>query len=173
MGWLRQILSRDKASPSTSDPHNEFPDATFSPSAVSAMNVALDVAYEFWHEYLSSQHLLLAFWRVIGCDAHRALVHYAVTENEVRDAIEQAEGMGLDLQTRPHLNRLKEHRQVIALAVEEAQRRQSSDVTTGHLLWAMLASSCDGRWRLEEVDVPTDDLFLRLARNTSQESPDA
>ena len=98
-----------------------------------------DVAREFDLEYVGTEHVLLAILRYNKGVAAKSLAVFGVTEPKARLEVERLIAKEMEdtwvfgrLPGSPH------YRNVIALAISEAEQLESKSISTEHLLLALL-----------------------------------
>src|SRR6202022_499516 len=89
------------------------------------------------HNYVGTEHLLLALTEENDSLAGRLLGRYGMTPQIVRERIETIIGRG-DAPTTEPIELTPRARKVLGLAVEEASRLDPPFVGTGHLLLGLL-----------------------------------
>jgi ATP-dependent Clp protease ATP-binding subunit ClpC len=92
---------------------------------------------QFNHNYIGTEHLLLALTEENDSLAGRLLSRYGMTPQIVRDRIETIIGRG-DAPITDPIELTPRARKVLGLAVEEASRLDHPFVGTGHLLLGLL-----------------------------------
>ncbi len=98
-------------------------------------------AQRMHHDYLGTEHLLLALTREPEGHGHRALENLGLTHREVRKAVEElvADEPHADTPDGFHLTPRAQH--VMQMALDEARQLKSPNVGTEHLLLALLKES--------------------------------
>lgn len=98
-----------------------------------------DVAREFDLEYVGTEHVLLALLRHNSGVAARVLAAFGVTEQKARLEVERM--IAKDMEDTWVFGRLPgspHYRNVIALAISEAEQLESKSISSEHLLLALL-----------------------------------
>lgn len=102
------------------------------------LDLALQVApAQFNHNYVGTEHLLLALTEEGDSLAGRVLARFGVTPPLVRERIEAMIGRGASPVADP-IELTPRARKVLGLALEEANRLEHPFVGTGHLLLGLL-----------------------------------
>ncbi len=109
----------------------------FSERARQVMNLALNETLRYGHDYLGTEHLLLALTHITEGAAARALSALGVEERQVREAIESVVGRGTgkgegEVVLAPRAKRSLE------LALDEARQLKHDFIGTEHLLLGIL-----------------------------------
>lgn len=110
----------------------------FSRESGEVIVVSQEEAAEWRHSYVGTEHLLLAFLKLKGGDAHRFLTTHGVTYAKVKALVESEKGKGSvrlsadDLEPTPRLKR------VMKISFEEARRAGLNSIRPEHLLMGML-----------------------------------
>lgn len=98
-----------------------------------------DVAREFDLEYVGTEHVLLAILRHNKGVAAKVLSSFGITEPKARLEVERM--IAKDMEDTWVFGRLPgspHYRNVIALAISEAEQLESKSISTEHLLLALL-----------------------------------
>jgi hypothetical protein len=98
---------------------------------------AQEEAVRFNHTYIDTEHVLLGLLRVDEGVAVRALARLGVTSDQVRAAVKDRIGRS-DYLTQTDTGLTPRVKQVLELAVEEANRVQQSYVCTEHILLGLI-----------------------------------
>ena len=109
----------------------------FSERAVRAIELAQQAAVEMSHSYVGSEHLLLGLLQENTGLAARALSEVGVTEQMVRDKIEELIGVGVPDGSAPQ-GLTPRTKRIIELAVGLANGMGRNYVGTEHLLLGLL-----------------------------------
>ncbi len=110
----------------------------FSRESMEIIAIAQEEAEEWRHSYVGTEHLLLAFLKIVGSDVHRFLTTHGITYEKVASFLEEEKGRGEvrlsadDLEPTPRLKR------VMKMGYEEARRAGLSTIRPEHLLMGML-----------------------------------
>src|SRR5262245_25007058 len=103
------------------------------------MRLADQEARRFQHEYIGTEHVLMALLRMHGCAAAKALGARGIDLRHIRLEVEKVLPFGPD---RPRLPRVlpltPRARQALRNAVEAADALGKADVDTGHLLLGLV-----------------------------------
>ena len=110
----------------------------FSRESMEVIAISQEEAEEWRHSYVGTEHLLLAFLKMKGSDAHRFLTTHGATYSKVSSLLEEEKGRGEvklsadDLEPTPRLKR------VMKISFDEARRAGLNTIRPEHLLMAML-----------------------------------
>ena len=137
------ILSRRKR-----DPKAEFPDARFTSGAAKTIRLSDQIALKHHHEYLGSEHLLLALYRDQDASVQESIRLFPGVSRKVRECIREDQGPPLILLTRPNLSRTVEHRLAIETAIGLAGQNPVGSI---HLLNGVMNCSCVARNCLDSI----------------------
>jgi ATP-dependent Clp protease ATP-binding subunit ClpC len=101
--------------------------------------VAREEAARLHHEYVGTEHLLLALLREGDGAAATVLGGLDVTPEQMRQKIEETIGMGRSGPGGPDLPYTSRTKQVLAHTMEEARRARAAATDTEHLLIGLCA----------------------------------
>jgi ATP-dependent Clp protease ATP-binding subunit ClpC len=124
-------------------------------------------AQRMHHDYLGTEHLLLALTREPEGHGHRALENLGLTHREVRKAVEELVADEPHADTPDGFHQTPRAQHVMQMALDEARQLKSANVGTEHLLLALLKES-EGVavHALEKLDVKPekvrDEIFSML-----------
>jgi len=110
----------------------------FSRESMEIIAVSQEEAEEWRHSYVGTEHLLLAFLKIVDSDVFRFLASQEVTYDKVAALLEEEKGRGEvrlsadDLEPTPRLKR------VMKISFEEARRAGLNTIRPEHLLMGML-----------------------------------
>ena len=110
----------------------------FSREAQQAMAYAAQEAENWKHEYVSAEHLLLAFTRLKGSSVQRFLEINGITYHKVAREIEREIGQGNARLSSGRLPPTPKLKRIIQIAYDEARRYGYSLINPEHLLLALL-----------------------------------
>lgn len=109
----------------------------FTERARQVMDLALNEAHRYRHDYLGTEHLLLALTHLADGAAARALAALGVEERQVRDAIESVIGRG-NATGGGKIALVPRAKRSIELAIDEARQLKQPNIGTEHLLLGIL-----------------------------------
>ena len=134
---------------------------TFGPAARSGLRRAGAIAQRMGHDYVGSEHLLLAFLQAPRSGAGQILLSQGLDRQTVHERL-LALGVGAAVPlARPITPRL---RTVVELAVDEARRLRHPQVGSRHLLLGLLRLADGGATELLcEAGIRPDSLYRRTA----------
>jgi ATP-dependent Clp protease ATP-binding subunit ClpC len=101
--------------------------------------VAREEAARLHHEYVGTEHVLLALLRQGDGAAATVLAGLDVTPEQIRQKIEETVVMGRSGQGGPDLPYTSRTKRVLELTMEEARRARASATDTEHLLVGLCA----------------------------------
>ncbi len=112
----------------------------FTEKANETLNIAIESAQDFGHNYVGSEHILLGLLKEGTCVAYEVLNSLGVTEESVSELIENEIGIG------PKTNLGLEHftprtKRILQVAVIQASKFGHGYIGTEHLLIAILMES--------------------------------
>ncbi|MBI1729540.1 ATP-dependent Clp protease ATP-binding subunit [Candidatus Acetothermia bacterium] len=110
----------------------------FSPEAQKVMGYATQEAEGWNHDYVGTEHLLLAFTRLKGTAVFKFLEQNGITHQKVSEQVESEIGQGDSRYTTPPLKSTPQLKRIIYKAYDEAQRYGSQMIYSQHLLIALL-----------------------------------
>ncbi|ANZ57915.1 ATP-dependent Clp protease ATP-binding subunit ClpC [Fructilactobacillus lindneri] len=111
---------------------------SLTPSAKKVLEIAQEQARNFRHQAVGTEHLLLALTIEKSGIAYQTLNQLSVTEQDVKEEIEQLAGYGdLQVDENTYLSYSPKMRDVIALAGKIAKQYGSAKVGPEHLLLAL------------------------------------
>lgn len=134
----------------------------FTEKANTALNLAIESAESFGHDYVGSEHILLGILKEGSCVAFEVLKSLNVTEEDVSDLIESEIGVGSksELGIEHFTPRTK---RILQLAVLQAAKFKQGYVGTEHLLIAIVAESDSYAVRfLNKLGVSVRDILEHL-----------
>jgi len=105
----------------------------FNEHAQQVLTLAREEALSFYHQYIGTEHLLLALLREQDGVAALALSRLGVALDPVRAAVEKKIGRG-DQPVQDEIDYVPRVRKVLSLALDEAERQGSVYVRTEHIL---------------------------------------
>lgn len=142
----------------------------FTDRAQVSLRLAQDVAVEFGHSYIGTEHLLLGLSREGTGLAHRVLESAGLTAPVIQAAIGRLAGAGKPGAAIAGLTpRLK---QVIELAQEHTLAQQQKFIGTEHLLLGILRAGSGVGYRiLKEAGLNTETYMLRLGASFQAQVP--
>lgn len=105
----------------------------FNDHAQHALSLAREEALSFNHNYIGTEHLLLGLVREQDGLAALALAKLGVALDAVRAAVEEKIGRG-DQPVQEEIDYVPRARNVLSLALDEAERQGSGYVRTEHIL---------------------------------------
>ncbi|WP_413626968.1 ATP-dependent Clp protease ATP-binding subunit [Fructilactobacillus vespulae] len=115
---------------------------SLTPSAKQVLVIAQEQAKKFQHQSVGTEHLLLALSIEKNGIAHQTLSQLAVTEQDIKEEIEQIAGYGnLKVDSDTYLPYSPKMREIIALAGKIAKQYGSERVGTEHLLLSLTNES--------------------------------
>ena len=103
------------------------------------LGVAREEAARLHHEYVGTEHVLLALLRQGDGAAATVLAGLDVTPEQIRQKIEETVVMGRSGQGGPDLPYTSRTKRVLELTMEEARRARASATDTEHLLVGLCA----------------------------------
>ncbi|MCL1793105.1 MAG: ATP-dependent Clp protease ATP-binding subunit [Oscillospiraceae bacterium] len=109
----------------------------FTPSANSAVNNAANIARNFKHAYVGSEHLLLGLLMEKNCAAAKILENRGIMFENVRSRLLSVSGMGDKAASAPP-EMTARTKSIVSSAPEEARSLSHNYVGTEHILMAML-----------------------------------
>ncbi len=98
-------------------------------------------AQRMHHDYLGTEHLLLALIREPEGHGHRALEAVGVDIRHARQALAEVVEPGPDVAIPEGFHQTPHIKHVMAMALEQARQLKSGDIGTEHLLLALLDES--------------------------------
>jgi ATP-dependent Clp protease ATP-binding subunit ClpC len=110
----------------------------FSPEAQKVMGYATQEAERWNHDYVGTEHLLLAFTRLKGTAVFKFLEQNGITHQKASEQVESEIGQGDSRYTTPPLKSTPQLKRIIYKAYDEAQRYGSQMIYSQHLLIALL-----------------------------------
>ncbi|PWF99989.1 ATP-dependent Clp protease ATP-binding subunit [Levilactobacillus bambusae] len=116
-------------------------DNLFTPSAKRVLVLAQEQAKYFKHQAVGTEHLLLALTIEKNGIANKVLQQFSVTEDDVREEIEQFTGYGnlTDVDKDTYLPYSPKAKEILAIAGDEAKRLGAAKIGTEHILLALLS----------------------------------
>ncbi len=109
----------------------------FNDHAQHALSLAREEALSFNHNYIGTEHLLLGLVREQDGLAALALAKLGVALDAVRAAVEEKIGRG-DQPVQEEIDYVPRARNVLSLALDEAERQGSGYVRTEHILLGLV-----------------------------------
>ena len=109
----------------------------FTDRARQTMNLSLNETVRYGHDYLGTEHLLLALTHVTEGAAARALSALGVEERQVREAIESVIGRGTG-KGEGEVSLVPRAKRSLELAIDEARQLKHDFIGTEHLLLGIL-----------------------------------
>jgi ATP-dependent Clp protease ATP-binding subunit ClpC len=127
-------------------------------------------AQRMHHDYLGTEHLLLALTREPEGHGHRALENLGVSHKEVRKAVEELVSGDQHHDAPDGFHQTPRAKHVMEMALAEARQLKSGDVGTEHLLLAILDEP-EGvaMHALEKLDVHPDQVRKEIFDMLEQE----
>jgi len=110
----------------------------YTPYARQALDGALEVARNYNHAYIGTEHILASILMIPGCAACRRLDALGVDPDELRVELERLVGRGDEPRARGDLPLTARTRKILEMARLEARQSGKSSVGTEHLVAAML-----------------------------------
>ena len=112
----------------------------FTESLKKMLGDAREEAARLHHEYVGTEHLLLALTRAPSAIPNHVLLQLGVDKEQIRDAIGEIVRSGVGSPTaRPDLPYTSRAKQVLALAMEESRRLRHEYVGCEHMLLGLVA----------------------------------
>ncbi len=131
----------------------------FTRRAHQVMARAKEVAQQFYHRYVGTEHLLLGLIQISNSLASQVMQSLAIQDHQVLDMIERIDGYGPRLGYQPNNIELStSFKEALNLAVNQARRLGHTAVDTEHLLMGLL----------EQKDSVALDILRRLGVSTVQ-----
>ncbi len=115
----------------------------FTDKARQVMQLANQEAQRFKHEYIGTEHLLLAVGKE-DCVARRILDRLGIDQAKIRLEVEKLVLSGPEMVTIGKLPQTPRVRKVIENAMEEARKLSHKHVRTEHLLLGLFCADCVG-----------------------------
>jgi ATP-dependent Clp protease ATP-binding subunit ClpC len=124
-------------------------------------------AQRMHHDYLGTEHLLLALTREREGHGHRALENLGLQHRQVRKAVEELVADEPHADTPDGFHQTPRAQHVMEMALAEARQLKSPNVGTEHLLLALLKESegvaCHALEKLDvEPEKVRDEIFSML-----------
>jgi excisionase family DNA binding protein len=119
-------------------PGPKHPDAKFTKRASKVLELASEEAYQYHHDGVGTEHVLLALMSESEGLAAKVLNNLQVQPSEVRTQIEVAHPAGEQPTGKDQLGMTQQGKASIELAVQEAQALSHHYIGTEHLLLGLL-----------------------------------
>lgn len=133
----------------------------FTSQAKQAINIAIDSAKRLNHSYVGTEHLLLGLVREGSGVAARVLVANGVTEEKIKDLIDQLISPNVSVGVDDAQVYTPMARKVIENSYREAVRFKAQLIGTEHILFAMLReSNCVATKLLTTIGVNLQKLYI-------------
>lgn len=133
----------------------------FTSQAKQAINIAIDSAKRLNHSYVGTEHLLLGLVREGSGVAARVLVANGVTEEKIKDLIDQLISPNVSVAVDDAQVYTPMARKVIENSYREAVRFKAQLIGTEHILFAMLReSNCVATKLLTTIGVNLQKLYI-------------
>ncbi len=137
MNWLKKLLKRNEALPSAS-PLADVESNKFTPGAQQTLVLARQEAIEFNHNFIGTEHLLLALIRVDEGRAVELLRSFGVDLARVRVEVEKLIGLGPKAGVAGNISYTPRVKKALSLAEKEAQALNLPYVGTEVILLGLL-----------------------------------
>ncbi|MEX0652498.1 MAG: Clp protease N-terminal domain-containing protein [Phycisphaeraceae bacterium] len=110
----------------------------FTDRARMAMGLANQEALALKHDYIGTEHILLGLMREGRGIGFKALEHFGVDLQKVRQELENLVKQGSEPIEQKMLSQTPRAKLVIQHAIEEARQRNVSDIDTGYMLLGLI-----------------------------------
>jgi len=140
----------------------------FSRESMELLAASQDEAREWRHQYVGSEHVLLALLKMDGTRAQRFLSEHGLTYDRVARTLESQKGQGKLRLSSEDLEPTQRLRRVMNLSYEEARREGSDRIEPEHLVLAILREGeCAAADVLRAYGVPVETPGLGLPKRRS------
>src|SRR2546425_2633267 len=134
--WVRKALQGKHTTPLDLVKRDRFD--KFSEQARRVLHLSQEEARRFQHNYVGTEHLLLALIREDGGVAAQALRNMGIELKQVREAVESIVGRGGRVVPGGEVGLTPRAKKVIELAVDEARRLDLHYIGTEHILLGLI-----------------------------------
>lgn len=136
--WVRKALQGKHTTPLDLVKRDRDRFDKFTDQARRVLNLSQEEARRFQHNYIGTEHLLLALIRESGGVAAQALHNMGIELKQTREAVESIIGRGGRVVPNGEIGLTPRAKKVIELAVDEARRLDLHYIGTEHLLLGLI-----------------------------------
>ena len=142
----------------------------FTEKAEKAIKLAKEIAKEFKHNYIGTEHILLGLMKEDSGVAYKVLTLYGITEQMISDKIEEMFGIGVENEVKM-IGFTPRAKRILEVAFHEARGHKQEYIGTEHILLAIMREpDCIAVRLLVEMGVDMQRLYNEIVKRVSDDN---
>ena len=142
----------------------------FTEKAEKAIKLAKEIAKDFKHNYIGTEHILLGLMKEDSGVAYKVLTLYGITEQMISDKIEEMFGIGVENEVKM-IGFTPRAKRILEVAFHEARGHKQEYIGTEHILLAIMREpDCTAVRLLVEMGVDMQRLYNEIVKRVSDDN---
>ena len=142
----------------------------FTEKAEKAIKLAKEIAKDFKHNYIGTEHILLGLMKEDTGVAYKVLTIYGITEQMISDKIEEMFGVGVENEVKM-IGFTPRAKRILEVAFHEAKGHKQEYIGTEHILLAIMREpDCIAVRLLVEMGVDMQRLYNEIVKRVSDDN---